>query len=268
MTEQADDETSNDEEVPARGGLTVGRRNALKGGAVGLAALGLGAIGTGTVAGDHDPANKVAAAGSDTKIAEVAKNNSDNISTFHTFLGPFEMKTSGDEKQSLVFQPTIESSLFTDVKVKGNDTASTAKAGVLGWIELKGDTTGDVWQMVTAEGNYVDPPSDPSALADAFETLDGDNDWPVRGVVGFNTRDFKLETDLTKETDGDLLALYLRTRSANAFTWIARPVNGTNTVRLRGALYVYVDDDKAQAQAMVGNRTMYVEPTKLHHDVQ
>lgn len=73
------------------------------------------------------------------------------------------MKTAGDEKQSLVFQPTIESSLFADVKVKGNDTSSTAKAGVLGWVEIKGETTSTAgWQMVTADGNYVDRPTDPS----------------------------------------------------------------------------------------------------------
>jgi len=261
----ADDTT---DEQSTNSGPALDRRTTLKGGAVGLAALGLGALGSGTAAADHDPANKVAAAGSDMKIAEVAKQNSENISEFYTLLGPFDMKTSGDEKQSLVFQPTIESSLFTDVKVKGNDTSSTAKAGVLGWVEIKGDATGDNWQMVTADGNYVDPPQSPSDLADAFTTLDGNSDWPVRGVVGLNTRDFKLETDLTTATDADLLALYLRTRSANAFTWVARPVNGKNTVRLRGCLYVYVDDKKAEAQAMIGNRTMYVEPTKLHHDVQ
>lgn len=264
MSDHNDGSETNDEASKGER-LTVGRRNALKGGALGLAAL---AFGTGSASADHDPANKVAAAGSDVKIAEVAKQNSDNISSFHTFLGPFDMKTSGDSKQSLVFQPTIESSLFTDVKVKGNDTSSTAKAGVLGWVEIKGDATGGDWQLVTADGNFYDPPSDPSALADAFTTLDGSSDWPVRGVVGFNTRDFKLETDLTTETDADLLALYLRTRSANAFTWIARPVNGTNTVRLRGCLYVYVDDDKAEAQVGVGNRTMVMDPMKIHHEVQ
>lgn len=246
----------------------IDRRTALKGGAASLGLLALGGLGTGTATADHDPANKGAAAGSNIQVAEVAKQNSDNISSFHTFLGPFDMKTSGDEKQSLVFQPTIESSLFTDVKVKGNDTSSTAKAGVLGWVEIAGDATGGAWQMVTAGGDLVDPPSSPSALADAFTTLDGSTNWPVNGVVAFNTRDLKLEWDIADLEDDDMLALYLRTRSANAFNWIARPVNGTNSVRLRGALYVYVDDDNAEAQAMVGNRTMHVVPTKLHHDVQ
>lgn len=259
--------SDNDDELD-RNGIELDRRTAMKGGAAGLAALGIGSLGTGSVVADHDPANKVAAAGSSREILEVAKQNSDNISTFHDLLGPVSVKTSNDEKQSLVLQPTVESTLLTDVKVKGNDESSTAKAGLLGWIELQGDATGGETRMVTVDGHYdASPPDSASDLVAVLEGEQADTEGWREGVVALNTRDFKMEWDLADLEDDDWLQVHLLTRSANGFNWIARDVGGTNEITFRGVLYVYVDDDNAEAQAGVGNRTMVMDPMKIHHEV-
>jgi len=61
-------------------------------------------------------------------------------------------------------------------------------------------------------------------------------------------------------------AIYMQTKSADSFNWVKTETGGTHDVRLRGALHVFVDPDEdadVTAKAIVGNRTMLVEPTKI-----
>lgn len=57
----------------------------------------------------------------------------------------------------------------------------------------------------------------------------------------------------------------MRTKSASSFDWVKTDTDGTNDVRFMGALHVFVDSDSdasVEAQAIVGNRTMFVDPIK------
>ncbi len=289
------DETASDEQDSERQstatGTGIGRRAALKGGAAGLGVLALGGLGSTPVAASHEPANKPAAAGSTVDVFSSPAGSTG--STVQTLLELPNVKTSGSEQDTLVFQPTVESSLFTRVESdgKGNgkkkkDTSGTegwdsvAAAGILGWIEIRGDETGGSWKMVDVEGHITDqaPLEAPSDFVDADGTLSGVSE----SVVAFNNRNYKLEWDVQdlidavkelQETVYDeseefdlLLDLLVRTRSSNGFNWIARGVNGVNDLRLRGALYDFTYGD-AEARAVVGNRTMVVHSMKLPHDV-
>lgn len=285
-TDEASTNYSTDEKASG-----IDRRTTLKGGAAGLGMLALGGFGSQSVAAEHEPANKPAAAGSSVDVFSSPEGSEG--STIQTLLEIPNVKTSGSEQDTLVFQPTIESSLFTrvesDGKTKGNkdkDTSGTdgwdsvANAGILGWIEVNGDETGGEWQMVDIEGNLTDEPpiETPDDLVDADGNLSGVAD----SVVTFNSRNFKLEWDVQDLIDAVqelqeelydeseefdlLLDLLMRTRSSNGFNWIVRGINGVNDIRLRGALYDFTYGD-AEARAVVGNRSLVVHSMKLPHDV-
>lgn len=297
MTDNDSKQTAQDDTT---NGLDFGmnRRTALKTGAVGLSAIGLGGL-TGSSVVANDPANKPAAAGSTVDILSSAEGS--GASKVETLLELNNVKTSGSEQDTLVFQPTIESSIFTRVSSDGTKNGnknkdkdgtsgwdSVATAGVLAWIEVAGDETGGAWKMVDVEGNITD--EDPIQNESDFVDSDGNLTGVADSVVVFNSRDFKLEWDIqeliddvkelqrnvdnveeTEEYDL-LLDLLMRTRSANGFNWLVRPINGVNDVRLRGALYdfTYSDEDTdsdAEARAVINNRTMLVQPMKLPHDI-
>lgn len=284
MTDQDDSNGSN--------GLPIERRTALKGGAAGLGLLALGGLGANPVAADHQPANKTSAAGSTVDVFS-SPEGSDG-STVQTLLEIPNVKTSGSDQDTLVFQPTVESALFTrtesDGKGNGNKNKdkdgtegwdAVASAGLLCWIEINGDATGGSWRMVDVEGHLTDEP--PLESPSDFVDDDGNLSGVAASVVTMNSREFKLEWDVQDLIDavqelqetvyGEseefdlLLDLLVRTRSANGFNWIARGVNGVNDLRLRGALYDFTYGD-AEARAVVGNRTMVVHSMKLPHDVQ
>lgn len=290
--------THNDDAETGFDSIALDRRTALKSGAAGLGLLALGGLGSGSAAADHSPANKVAAAGTTMKRLSSPAGSQD--SPVETLLEVSNVKTSSSDQDSLVFQPTVESSLFTRVvsdggggggngKDKDKDTndgwESIAKAGVLGWIEIRGDATGGDWRMVSIDGHIDQEQQPPQRLGDLVGT-DGNIHELADCVVGFDTRELYLEWDIQDlldaveelqdevyDDDGTyteeievLLDLYMRTRSANGFNWIARGVNGVNDLRLQGALYDFTDGD-AEAEAVVGNRTMVIRPEKLPHDV-
>jgi len=286
------------------------RRSALKGGALGLAALtgfasnaaahhnpghGGGSGGSGGGGGDSG-ANQFRFAGEEWHHLYASSEPAENSSEIVTLLRVDGVKQSNSWQDSLTFQPSLESSLVTDIGLSGDEDRSRAAAGVLGWIEIAGDTTGGEWQMVTVDDELVDPPG--TDEIDAEGDLVGDTGRKydlARGIVGFNSRDFRAEWDLTEiteaiddlqealeeldeddeteleETDWDelFLDMYLRTRSTNSFNFTKTNVPGTHDVRLRGALHVFTDDDAddVQAQAIVGNRTMFVEPRKIRSQI-
>lgn len=272
-------------------GLPVNRHTVIKAGAAGLGLVSLVGFGSSTVSSHHEPVNKPAAAGSTVDIFSSPQGT--DGSAVQTLLEIPNVKISNSEQDTLVFQPTVESSLFTRVESDGGgkgkkkkDTDGTqgwdsvANAGVLAWIEIRGDATGDSWKMIDVEGHITDKPplQTPSDFVDSDGTLSGVAD----AVVTFNSRDFKLEWDMQDLIDAvnelqesvyeeseefdRLLDLLMRSRSSNGFNWIVRGVNGVNDLRLRGALYDFTDGD-AEARAVVGNRSMVVQAMKLPHDV-
>ncbi|MFB6139415.1 MAG: hypothetical protein ABEJ26_03160 [Halosimplex sp.] len=188
-------------------GNGIKRRTALKGSAAGLAALGLSGFATNAAAspkkdsGGNDGtsgANQFRFAGEDYHIMSASSAAGENTSPVETLMQINGVKQSSSWQDSLVFEPSVESSLMTDVKVSGNDGFSRAAAGVLGWIEIRPSGAGDdAWQMVTVDDELVDPPT-ASNITDEGD-LSGDSDRIdelARGVVAFNTRDLALEWDL------------------------------------------------------------------------
>lgn len=289
---QTDDSTATSDDSGPILDVDVDRRTALKGSVAGLAALGLGGLSSGTVAAGHN-ANKVAAAGSGGIALRVDSEPNKVISKIGTLLGPLEVKTARDPKQALSVQPTMESSLFTRTVVEKSpddedeSDTSKAEAGVLGWIEVNGDATDGTDKIVTVNGNLVEAPATAEDLIpdhgnDSFVDDGQSEETLVKekyrdAVVAFNTRAYQMDwtwepqDDDDEEVDEEEMAAHMRTRSANGFGWIA-PLRGQNSIALRGVTYVYEsdtgDDTNADAAAFVGNRTMMIDPIKLHHEVQ
>ena len=301
-------QSTTDNESSLTDGFTINRRNAIASGAIGLAAItGL----AGNAAAHHQPghgggsgggggggdsgANQFRFAGQtwDYMYAS-ADDDNENASEIKELLRLSEVKKSNSWQDSLTFQPSIESSLITDISLDGDEDRSQAAAGVLGWIEIRESGEGDdAWQMVTVDDDLVDPPQ--QSEIDEEGNLVGTTERKfnlARGVVGFNTRDFRAEWDLTEiteaieelqeaieydeeedeyEFDSDwdelFLDMYIKTRSANTFNYTKTNIPGTHDVRLMAALHVFVDDDSdyddVQAQAIVGNRQLFVEPRKI-----
>ena len=291
MTDEDDSEATD-----ATDATNVDRRTALKGGAAGLTALGLGSFTT-NVAAHHKSghgsdsggtaggsgANQFRFAGESWQFMYASSEPGQNTSEVRTLLRVDEVKKSNSWQDSLVFQPSVESCLVTDVGLTGDYDRSRSAAGVLGWIEVRESGGGD-WQMVTVDDDLVTPPTETEL--DENGEFNGSAERMAelaRGVVAFNTRDFQaswdlreitdaieeLDTDDVLETDWDelFLDLYFKTRSSNSFNYVKTNLPGTHDVRLRGALHVAVDDDSdyddVYAEAVVGNRTMLVEPRKI-----
>lgn len=256
MTEQDDPQGGTDDEQSDDGRLTVNRRSTLKGGAAGLAALGLGSLATSPAAA-HLPADKVGAAGATEKFMEVAKNGA-NHSKIETLLGPIEAKFSQGE--DVILQTSLETALKTKVKTSGNDKESTAKAGVLGWVEIDD-------QMVTIDGGRHPAPSSASELFDSNNDLKPEY---ADSVVTFNHRAFNLQTHFSELSDDEFISSFIKTRSTHGFNWVAVDAGGEHTspgISVKGILTVFVDDDKAEASAAVRNRTLVSQPTKMPHGV-
>ena len=282
MDEPTDDDGRRTDDSTGR--LTTTRRTAMKAGTVGLAALGTF---TTNAAAHHKAGHGGSDGGGGTSAANEFSFAGENFHVMKTVSEPGEetvvrelmrvedVKQSNSWQDSLLLQPSVETSLLTDVEVSGTEDASRAFAGVLGWVEIRGDATGGRWQMVTVDDGLVDPPQS----GDLFDSGNVDRAQEIaQGVVAFDTRDLALEWDLTAITDqitdfdeeavedDDLfLDVYMRTKSANSFDWVKTDTGGTNDVRFMGALHVFVDADtdaSVEAQAIVGNRTMFVDPIK------
>lgn len=242
-TDEADDEA----------GIAFDRRTALKGlGAAGLGVV-LGGAATGTAAASNG-ADKIYVGGSTREEYRLDTATDGPASGAFTLLEG-SVKTSTPTDLYLLTQ--LECALWTDVKVKGNDESSEAKAGVTCWVEIDG-------VPVPVSGDYP-------------------NEWaPTRQAaseVMFNYRDFRVETSFLRDIedvteDEEYIALYNRTRSSHGFNWVALNVgsgeydSSTNvhTVALKGRIDLYADDSKARAKAVVGPRTLVGVPAKLAND--
>lgn len=246
MTDEIDD-------TEGESRIEFDRRTALKGlGTAGLlAALGGGAVGT---AAASSGADKIYVAGSTREEFTLDTASKGNTAEEFTLLEG-SVKTSTPTDLYLLTQ--LECALWTDVKSKGKDESSEAKAGVTCWIEIDG-------VPVPVSHDYP-------------------NEWAATrreaSEVVFNYRDFRVETsflgdieDVTE--DEEYLQLYNRTRSSHGFNWVALDVgsgdydSSTNvhSVALKGRIDVYSDDAKARAKAVVGPRTLVGVPAKLAND--
>jgi hypothetical protein len=233
-------------------GLALNRRTAMKGGLAGLGLLALTGS-AGSVAASNG-ADKIYTSGSTREEHSLDTKVDGNTSAAFT-LASGSIKTSTPTDLYLMAQ--TETALWTNVKATGKDETSQANAGLTCWIEIDGTP-------VPVSHDY---PNDWAA------------DRQAASEVVFNYRDFRVQTsflgDIEDITDDDeYLALWLKTRSTHGFNWAALNLGSgdydgstnVHTVELKGRLEVYADDNKAQAKAVVGPRTLLGVPAKLAND--
>lgn len=237
---------------------------------------------TGFVAGPalaaHLPADKVAISADSLELIECTTTNIPGIpptgvvcptADFGAFpaataiLGPVTVKVS--TPTDLIFQVTLECSLWTKTKTKGKATkdSETATAKVVVWIELFDGT-----DTVVVPVSSNDPDTSPDA---------GEAGQEQEGFVVFCSREQTLEVQLFNivTTNGDpevVVDLFLRTRSSHGFNWIAlnpadlfTATSRVFTVTVNAAVEVTASSSDSEAAAAVGKRTLIIEPTKLAH---
>lgn len=171
---------------------------------------------------------------------EVTRENTENQSKEVTLLET-DMKTSSTT--DLIFQPTLETALYTDLVTELNSSAE-AMASISGWIEVDG-------QPVVVANDY------PSGMSrqDAAEVV-------------FDRREHRMIYDNFEDPEDETVEHFLRTRSTNGFNWIDLDMgSGTHHIELKGRLDVHADES-SEARAVVGSRTLVVHPVKLANDAE
>lgn len=224
------------EREDADNGRSINRRTTLKGGAAGLATIGLSSF-LGNAAANHkdghkndsdsgsgtSAANQFRFAGEDWHIM-TAESGTEKAQTteIQTFMRVDGVKQSNSWQDSLVFQPSIESSLLTNVNVSGSDGYSQSVAGVLGWIEMKPSSAPDVqdsWEMVTVDDELVAPPTADNITDASNYTYKRVNEL-ARGIIAFNSRDLALEWDLESLVEAALAEVESVIETLQAtYTW-------------------------------------------------
>ena len=227
--------------------MTALRRSVLTALAGAMAAALLFTLATAYDAGaSHEPANKGAAAGSDLDTI-----GQDDLLLSET------MKVSSPE--DLIISVTAECSILTDLATGPSATSGAADSAL---------AFGSVRLRVEIDGKEV-----PVSVDDGTGGADdADDDDDEIGEVTFCNRTYaRIVQD--GEADGlDSQRDFLRTRTANAFNWIALdtgvfyddPANGNNILTVE--LFADYDTEEigdANAEAFVGSRTMVIEPIRL-----
>jgi len=184
----------------------------------------------------HEPADKVEAAASNVEVMQAQSGIGSSASEVELLRGTLRTSSPTD----LMISVTAETGLYTAVTTIGTNE-SEARARVLVWVEIDGTRV-----PVTFDSNG-----------------DGVFNDPDDGRVVFNNRDFGLASV-------NLLAIltaFERTRSANAFNWVALNLGaGVHSIVVKGRLET-TTLSAANSAAAVGKRTMVAEPAKLANDV-
>lgn len=198
-------------------------------------------IGTSAVA-EHQPANKAVASGN--KVQVFAPGESIELMRA-------TLKTSNPT--DLLLEVNLECTILTALTTGGENSAlSQASGDIRVWLEFgNGD---DV---------IIVPINDVSAKASEDRVGGDDSD-----KVTFCNRTYQREvTDTENDDDGtDTIDDYIETKSAHSFSWVLLNAgSGVHDVVVRADLTTATIGD-ATATAMVGNRTLIVEPTKMAND--
>jgi hypothetical protein len=219
--------------------MVTTRKRAWLAGAVAVGLIGT-AYAVGSVAatsGSGTPANKAVAAGSHLEV--IAANQQETIMTA-TF------KTSKPE--DLLMTVSLECSILTSLTTNNDNPSSKARSGVRAWLTLD--------DKVVPITDTSTPPQDPNASGNGDSAKDG---------VNFCDREYqRTVTDDEDPLDGiDSESDYIATKSAHAFSWVRLNAgSGIHTVKVV-AQFNNSTSGNAQASAIVGNRTLVIEPTKL-----
>lgn len=182
---------------------------------------------------DHEPANKVAAAGSQVEVFQPGE----TVAVLHE-------RVRVSSNADLILSATAECDILTSLTTGGTKENS---AGAFGQVRM--------W--VTIDDKTV-----PVSTDDKDET---------GKVVFCNRAHEKAITDEENDDDGtDEEYDMTRTRQANGFNWLAlntgfgfdSPANGNNILDITlWAEFTETTTNTAIAEARVGHRTLIVEPT-------
>jgi hypothetical protein len=196
-------------------------------------------FGAQAIAGDGVPANKVVAAGSKTKV--VGANQEVTLMTG-------TLRTS--KPTDVMIHSALECSILTGITTNSSNMTGEAKSRVLVWAEVDGKIV-SLEQASMPPQNGTTPPSGNEA-----------------DKITFCDREYKRSVS-NNETlpDGvDEQSDYIRTKSAHGFNWVQMNLgSGIHTVAIK-ARFTTAATPNAQAEAIVGNRTLIVEPTKMAND--
>ena len=216
--------------------LALSRRNALAGALIGVVGITVPVAVAAEGGGGGSPANKAVAAGSTT--VRVAPGEAVTLLTA-TF------KTS--KTTDLLMSVAMECSILTQLTTNNANLAATAEAGVRAWLEIDG-------KIVPIQSTST-PPQDGAEPESGAE----------KDKVTFCDRVYsRTVEDQEDPADGvDQESDYLRTKSAHAFNWVRLNAgSGEHVVRLVADLRTAATES-ATAEAIVGNRTLIIEPTKM-----
>ena len=196
--------------------------------AAGIVAAGVAAVTSGPAAiATHEPANKVSAAGSETEVFGVPVG-----ATTVTLLRE-RVKTS--KPTDLILGVTAECAITTDVQTIGTDQQS-AEGMIRMWVEIDGEPV-----PVSEENTDV-------------------------GRVVFCNRFYERTTSLGEDDEEDSIRTFMRTRQANGFNWMALDVGSRTHEIVVKAELITSATQRSSATAIVGNRTLIVEPVKATND--
>lgn len=212
---------------------------------VGLLMVGVLFVTQGAIAQQPQPADKTAATGSDI----------DTVNDPTTILSETMRVSSPSD---LILQLTAECSILTDLVTNNSEPSSSAFGAVRLWIEI--------------DGKRVPVAADDTANDGAENENDGDGEGGGDiGEVTFCNRAYsRTVTDDENNTPPDGIDEeedFIRTRTANAFNWLALNVgfdydtDGDNVILIEvKADFDETTSGEAAADAFVGSRTLIVEP--------
>ena len=181
--------------------------------------------------GSGSPADKVVAGGDKTVV--MAPQTGATLLTA-------TMSTS--KPTDLILQVTAECSILTTVTNTGTSTAS-AFGQVRVWVEVDG-------QIVPVQSISTPPQDTPAG---------GDNTDKAVFCERTHTVSFM------PTTQTDTITQYQATKNANGFNWLRQNVGaGSHTITVKADLAS--NATSGTAEAIVGNRTLIVEPTKMAND--
>lgn len=196
---------------------------------------------------NHQPANKIAAAGS-------VEDEPFIVAGEPVLLLQETFKTS--KPTDLLLNVAAECSIVTEVTTVGNDTSTAS--GQLEFFLTKVTSDGDPTTEDKPERIGVTQES-----TAPNEDEDGDT-----GEVVFCNRTYQRETTLFNDDDATIRT-FMETRNANSFNWLELNAgSGVHTVSLY-AQYTEAEDatkGEATAEGVVGARTMIIEPVRAKND--
>lgn len=192
-----------------------------------ILAMAILVVTVGRAEAGHEPANKVSAAGSETEIIRATPGS--NVVTILSE----RVKTSAPT--DLILGVTAECSITTDVTTVGSDD-QTAFGAVRVWVEVDG-----------------------RPVPVSVEDTDA-------GRVVFCNRTYQRQTSLGTDDEEDSIRTFMETRSANGFNWMALNVgSATHLIEVKAELTTQ-ETARSAAIAVIGNRTLIVEPVKAAND--